>query len=172
MGLVTTIIFILTVVGAGGTFLYKKFLESSLNSKIEQLSQAEEKFDSALIEELIRLDRRLSAARTLVGSHRAVSNLFEEFEKSTSQSLRFKSFLYTRGRAGTGAGVESVILSGTAQDFGAVAYQSDVFGGNPLFQNVIFSDLAVNEFGNVGFKFSATLGSGLTDYKVAEGQAQ
>ena len=166
MGLITTIIVILIVVGAGGTFLYKKFLESSLESKIEELAQAEEKFDPILIEELIRLDRRLSAADTLIESHKAVSNLFEELETLTSQKVRFESFSYSQERGEDG--LEIISLSGMAESFAAVAHQSDVFGEHRQFQDVIFSDLAITELGNVSFRFGATVDPGLTDYSVSE----
>jgi Tfp pilus assembly protein PilN len=163
VGLITTIILVLTVVMTAGSFLYYKFLQSRLESKISALAQAEEEFDPILIEELVRLDKKLHAADDLLDSHVALSNLFEELGALTSQSVRFDSFNYTYERE-----AQRITMSGMAESFGAVAHQSDVFGESRNFSNVIFSNLAVGEFGEVSFDFAATVNPGLTSYGVSQ----
>lgn len=163
VSLIAWIIFILSVLAGVSVFLYNIYLGNSLESKKARLADEREEFDSALIDELVRLDVRLETASSLLSSHRAVSNLFEELEGVTTQSVRFDSFRYSAGEE-EGA-PPTVSMSGTASDFNAVAFQSDVLGNSRSFRNIIFSGLEVTPGELVNFNITASVNPEVIRYQ-------
>ncbi|MCI0619680.1 hypothetical protein L0Y40_01440 [Candidatus Wolfebacteria bacterium] len=159
LSLTASIVFVVALLGAGGVFLYGRFLEGSIIRKQDSLEQAREAFEPALIEELARLDTRMASAELLLGSHRALSNFFTVLEGLTLQNVRFSNFGYSEGTTG-----DFITMEGEARSFNAVALQADVLSKSPYFHDVIFGDLAVNERGGVNFGVSATLDPSLLVY--------
>lgn len=152
INLIAVVLLVFSILSAAGVFLYKIYLSRSLESKQDALAQADEAFDRDLIEELQNLDRRLDSGEDLLDSHVAASLLLERLEEVTSQAVRFTSFGYSLGEEGI-----MITMEGEAESFGAIAYQSDIIGARREFRDVIFSGLATNESGNVGFSLTATI---------------
>ena len=57
-----------------------------------------------------------------------------------------------------------VVLRGWAKSFNEVALQSDSFAGEKFIQEPIFSDINLDESGNILFSFSAILDPSLISY--------
>lgn len=159
--LLALIIFLASVALAAGVFLYREYLEQSIASKSEQLERAREAFEPALIQELTRLDSRLSTANALLRSHISVTAIFDLLEENTLEGVRFTDFRYSVGSG------DSITLSmnGQATSYGAVALQSDAFGRTRFLRDPIFSDVNLDQEGLVSFKFNTFIDSSLINFE-------
>lgn len=161
--LLTLIIFIGAVAAAIGMFLYHQFLLQNIEEKSASLKLARARFEPALIEEMSRLDARLQAAEDILREHKAVSSFFNLLEDNTIVSIQFKNLEYKTDETGRA----KVSMKGTASNFGSVALQSDIFGKNKFIHEPIFSNLNLDNRGNVIFDFSAFIDSRLISYENA-----
>jgi len=146
-------ILILAVGAAGAMFLFKTYTEQSIISKKQSLDRQRAAFEPATIEELLRLDKRINASHDLIKAHTALSLLFNDLEARTGENVRFKNFKYEA--AGTGR--FAITMGGTAKSFNAVALQSDSFGKSTIMKDPIFSNLNLDQNGEVVFDFSAII---------------
>ena len=158
--LVALLIFIASLVAAGGSFLYTQYLQSSLAAKAQQLQLAENAFDPSAIADLVRLDSRINQAQTLLNKHTAASAVFAFLSQQTLQNVSWNSFTYTLADDGTAA----MVLTGTADSFATVALQSDQFGGNKLLKNVVFSAISISNTGGISFTVNANIDPSLILY--------
>lgn len=167
--LVTLVLFLGTIALAVGAFLYQSFLGQSITSKKASFERAQDAFEPVLITELARVDSRIDSAENLIEGHIAVSGLLELLEAATLKNVRFTDFQFS-----TLSGPDITIsMRGEARSFNAVALQSDAFGENRFLRNTIFSNLNLNDRGNVTFDFSATVDPRLISYeRLVEGQSE
>lgn len=163
--LAALIVFLISLALALSAFLYEQFLKTSIARKGESLQRAEAAFDPALLQELTRLDARINSADELLGKHVAASALFRFLEEGTLASVRFNSFNY----AVTADNRITLAMRGEASSFGAVALQSDVFGKSRFIREPIFSNLTLNQEGNVVFDLSAFVSPDLVSFARAAG---
>ncbi|MBP9771505.1 MAG: hypothetical protein KBD16_01075 [Candidatus Pacebacteria bacterium] len=162
-------VFVLSILGATGVFLYERFLISSIESKKESLERAKNAFEPELIRELSRLDAKLRISQDLLDEHLAPSGIFDVLEEITLETVRFTSMTYTLGEDGV-----RVSLQGEALSFASVALQSDEFGKNRAIQAPSFTGLTLDESGNVEFTVSALIDPAVVSYReraVAGGTA-
>jgi len=158
--LISLLIFITSLVAAGASFAYTQYLNSAIASKSHSLELAEGAFDPSTIQDLVRLDSRLTQSKKLLASHVAVSNLFALLETQTLANVSFSSFDYQLGDDGSA----KITLQGVADSFSTVALQSDQFGGNKLLKDVVFTNIAVDNAGHVNFNVSATVDPSVLSY--------
>lgn len=153
-------VFLVSLVGAGGVFAYKTYVEQSIQSKSDSLAKAEAAFDINTIQDLIRLDSRIKNARTLLASHVAPSAIFAFLSQQTLQSVQFSNFNYTLDEEG-GA---KITMQGQADNFSSVALQSDQFGASKVLKDVIFSGIQTSATGRVTFAVAATVDPSLINF--------
>jgi len=153
INVITSIILIASIIAAIGIFLFEGFTAQNITRKRESLERARAAFEPATIKELARLDARLDSSQVLLNSHVAPSLLFDEIERQTLSSVRFRDF--SLGESGPGRLM--VAMSGEAASFNALALQSDIFGRSLFFSEPIFSDFNIDTSGNVIFSFSAVV---------------
>ncbi len=163
--LAALVVFLLSLSLALSAFLYEQFLKASIARKGESLARAEAAFDPALLQELTRLDARINAADVLLGKHVAVSVLFKFLEEGTLSSVRFNTFSYTE----TADNRVTLSMKGEASSFAAVALQSDVLGKSRYIREPIFSNLTLNQEGNVVFDFISLVSPDLVSFARAPG---
>ena len=144
-------IIVLAILAAGGIFLLKTYTESSIASKRDSLEKQRAAFEPATIEELLRLDKRLTASAGLLRGHVALSLLFDDLESRTMENVRFKSFTYEQGAGNKFA----ISMGGIAKSFNSVALQSDAFGKSNIIKDPIFENLNIDQTGDVIFDFTA-----------------
>lgn len=142
---------------AGGVFGYEFYLKQQKNQKSQELRVFQDSIDPQAIEELARLSQRLIIAQELLAAHVAPSSIFSMLERDTVQGVSFSNFSLTAAPSGD---VE-LSMEGTAGSFNQLAYQSVVFRNNPFLRNQIFSDISVNEDGDVTFSFEGIVSSAL-----------
>lgn len=163
--LVAVLVFVASVVAAGGVFAYGKILDKSLVDKDASLKKAEGAFDTASIVDLSRLDIRLGEARTLLETHVAPSGIFTFLSAATLERVQFTSLKLEIDPDGGG----SMQLSGVADSFSTLALQSDEFGAAKVLRDVVFSGITTDTSGRVQFSVSAHVDPSVLSYAKQNG---
>lgn len=152
LGFIGLVVFIISLAAAAGVFGYTYYLKYRIDSLTSDLETARQALQYDAIEEIIRLDGRIVSARTLIGNHVIISPVFEFLETSTVKNVRFTDLLYSSGEGGL-----VLTLVGEARGYGALALQADIFGQSEYLKDVSFSDISLNEQGDVAFKVTASI---------------
>lgn len=156
------IIFLASVLLAGGAFAYEQYLKQSIAAKSDSLIRARAAFEPATIQDLMRLDKRLREASRIIDRHTAPSVIFDLLSKTTLASVAFDKFELTTGIDGKGV----LGLHGLTRTFSEVALQSDAMGAERNFKNVLFSGFAVAKTGGVEFNVTATIDPAVMSYRA------
>lgn len=151
--LVSMLVFVMSLVAAGGAFAYQGVLKGQIADKDVSLQRAEGAFDAAAIQDLLRMDSRLGQAKLLLQKHISASALFYLLSQITLERVQLLAMTFTLGADGSG----TLVLSGTADSFSTVALQSDAFGASKVLRDVIFSGIAAGDGGKVSFSVNATV---------------
>lgn len=158
---ISSLIFIGSIVWAGFTFVWKDvLLKSQADYKI-RLADSEKRFDTSLIEDLKKANVKIDLGRQLIKNHLDVTEIFNIVSLLTIEGVRFNSLEFTTP-ANASDGIK-INMRGVATSFSAIAFQSDVFGKsqkygtNKILKNPVLSDLSPDINGNVGFTFSTTV---------------
>lgn len=161
---IATLIFIVALLGSGGVYLYKYTLDKSIDASSKYLDERRTALEPTTINDLLRVDKRLHAASDLLNKHVVASSVFELLEDLTLKTISFSKFEYINVQ-NKGA---SIKLSGEAKSYGSVALEADTLNGNKqLIKSAIFSNLNLNERGNVTFDSVIMLDPDVTNYKKA-----
>lgn len=158
--LIAILIFIASLVAAGGSFLYEQYLNKTLADKKVSLDRAQGAYEPNTIEDLARLDQRITQAKTLLAKHTAMSAIFAFLSTQTLEKVSFSTFGLTMQPDG-GAQLQ---LAGKADSFSTVALQSDQLGASKVLKDVVFSGITVAADGSVDFTVSATVNASLLGY--------
>jgi len=157
---VTSIIFFITVLVAGGAFGWHKYLETNKEKLKASLETNVKSFEPQTLDEYVRLDNRIDSSKMLLSKHVAVSYIFDFLSENTIQSVKFNDFKYEIGLDG-GA---TLSMNGDAKSYNAVAYQAEVFAKERSLKTPLFSNLDLDTFGNVIFNFSTQVDPGFITY--------
>lgn len=160
VNIIAGVILLLSILGAGGMFLFERFSVQAIESKKQSLERSRAAFEPATIKELARLDTRITTGRTLLSNHPALGLLFDELEKRTLSTVKFNDLSYAT------AGVDRILLttSGEAASFNAVALQSDSFVKSAIITEPIFSNVNISKTGTILFDFSAVIDTSRMKY--------
>jgi hypothetical protein len=162
ISIIIVFIFLLSLLAAGGVFLYKQFLKSSITQMETKLAAAEAALDPALINEWVRLDKRIESGKELLNVHLALSSFFTLLQEMTLTTVRFKNFSYI---VAPGQKI-AITMDGEADSFAAVALQSDEFAKQAKYMsNQLFSNINLDPTGTIIFRFTATIDPQLILYK-------
>ncbi len=157
---ITSIIFFITVLVAGGAFGWHKYLDSSKLKIQSDLDRNIKSFEPQTLDEYVRLNNRIDSAKTLLAKHVAVSYIFDFLQEQTIQSVKFSDFKYDIGTDGSAL----LSMNGEAKSYNAVAYQAEVFGKERALKTPLFSNLDLDTFGNVIFNFTTKVDPGFITY--------
>lgn len=166
VGLFTILsIFILLtmLVVSGGLYFYKTILTKNISQMENDLNLAKSRFEPAKITQLKVLDQRLRASNEILASHIAISPIFTVLQDVTMKSVRFNKFSYTLNTDKEPRVV--VKMSGQALGYRSVALQSDLFTQNSYFRDPVFSNLSLDDKGNVLFDLSFSVDPVFIDYR-------
>ncbi|MDO8183689.1 MAG: hypothetical protein Q7T49_01750 [bacterium] len=177
ISLVSTISFVILILSlllAGGTYGYERLLASEItrpcpdpNQTVTQgcglkasLDKEKKALDEGLLTEFKRLAAKLNLANVLLDKHVTVLPVFDLLSKLTLETVRYTSLDYNN---------VTINISGVAQSYEDIAVQSNVFDRERLIPSFIFSDLNLDNEGNVVFKLVINLDSRLLKYSLAAG---
>jgi hypothetical protein len=149
MGILALIIFIATAISAGGVIFYEKSLKENIIVLQNQLEDARKVFEPEFLNEIRRLDMRLSVSRLLLDQHVVLTPVFDILEQTVLPDVRYSRFSYS-----VSDGQVFVTAEGVARSFTSIAQQSNVLGRTVSVRDHIFSDFQTDEMGNVGFQLA------------------
>lgn len=154
------IIFSVSVILALGVFGYKFYLKYSIAQMGADLENARSTLQPEVIGELTRLDNRIISSRELITKHLILSPLFKFLELSTPKTVRFTDFNFLK----TPQGLE-LSISGEARGYAVLALQAEILDKSQYFKNSIFSNLGLNEKGDVNFTLKTVIDPTLASYQ-------
>ncbi len=158
-GFIASVIFFIAVAISAGLFGYEKYLLSSIAQRGDDLKQAKEALNPDLIKDLLKLNSRINSTEDILSKHTVLSPLFDFLESSTYKSVRYTSFKFSNDKELT------ISMGGQARGYAAVALQADTLSRSKYIKNPVFSDLLLDDKGNVLFSFKATLNPDIISYK-------
>ncbi len=151
--IISLIIFLATIVFAGGIYAYNTYLKKDIENQRQSLIKANERFDSEAVGRANRLNDRIIAVKTILDKHVSPSVVFALLEDKTLSTVRFRTMAFVVepqniikiNATGFGAGLDSIVL------------QSDQFGKTGVLKDVVFSSVQPNDKGVVDFSFQAKI---------------
>lgn len=155
-----TVVFVLSLLLAAGIFGYKFYLKYRIDKMGTDLESVQAALQPETIRELTRLNGRIVSAKDLIAKHRILTPLFEFLEISTPKTVRFSDFHYSVTKEGL-----ELSMKGEARGYAALALQADIFSKSQYFKDLIFSDLDLNNKGDVIFSFKAIVDPNLVSYQ-------
>lgn len=161
LSMLATLIFIIAILGVCGVFGYSLYLKHNIERLHGELEAeiADLKHDE--IEKVSLLDLRLRSAKTVIGKHVMSTNLLDLLGALTLHSIRYSDLSYET----VPGGAPKLSISGSTNDFESVALQSSVLKNNSSVTEVQFSELDVDEDGDVVFTIEASFKPDLIQFK-------
>ena len=150
------------LLATGGLYFYKGVVKKSIADKEKTLNLAKERFEPSKITELQVLDKRLRASSEILEKHIAITPVFEALEQLTMKTVRFTKFSYELSEDNAAINVK---MSGQAIGYRSVALQSDLFAKNKNLIDPIFSNLTLDNSGNVLFDLEFSVDPSFVNYK-------
>jgi hypothetical protein len=162
--LIASIFILFTVLLAtGGLYFYKGIVTKNLADQQANLTLAQNRFEPSKITELQTLDKRLRASTEILSKHISITPIFTVLQDLTMKSVRYTKFSYD---VGTGQNITvDVKMSGQAIGYRSIALQSDLFAQNKNIIDPIFSNLTLDNSGNVIFDLEFSVDPGFVNYK-------
>src|SRR5689334_9707206 len=77
------LVFLVALSGAALVFAYTQYLQSRISTMEKSIQQAEASLDPALINEWVRLDKRIESSKSLLHTHLAISSFFTLLQTAT-----------------------------------------------------------------------------------------
>ncbi|MFA5840689.1 MAG: hypothetical protein WC847_00210 [Candidatus Paceibacterota bacterium] len=151
------------LLATGGLYFYKGIVTKNITEMEKTLNLARNRFEPAKITELQTFDKRLRASTEILGKHMTVTPIFTALEQLTMKSVRFTKFSYSLGGEDK-AGI-SIKMSGIAIGYRSIALQSDLFAKNKNLIDPVFSNLVLDNSGNVLFDLDFSVDPGFVNYK-------
>ena len=159
-------IFALSILLAAGVVGYKWYLGYSIGKMSAELDVARQEVASGVTGELIRLNDRIVSTETLIENHRVLSPIFAFLQTSTPKSVRFSEFNFVEDMNNE----PKVVLKGAAKSYASLALEASVIYKNQDFKNPVFSDIRLDEKGNVTFSLEAGISPELISYTKTVGR--
>ena len=149
---------------SGALYFYKGILAKNITGMQNNLTLAENRFEPSKIAELKVLDKRLRAASEILNKHIVVTPIFQALQAVTMKTVRFTKFSYEVGDDPKSK--ITVKMSGMAVGYRSVALQSDLFAQNKNLIDPVFSNLTLDNSGNVLFDLQFYVDPSFVDYKT------
>jgi hypothetical protein len=159
-GFLAFLIFALSILITVGVYGYEKYQVSHIAKMGQELEAARQSLEADALNQVMRLNTRIESTQKIVDAHTAMSPLFDFLEANTVKTLRFTEFRYDQSQGGI-----KLNLKGQARGYSALALQAELFNKSKYIKNPVFTDLRLDEKGNVNFSFTADLDKGIISYK-------
>jgi hypothetical protein len=168
----STLVFIISLLGAGGAYARKYILTSSQVKYKDDLATLEKGFNIDQINQLKQINVKIDLAKKLLANHLAASQIFDDISQVTIESVRFSSLDITTPNFQAGRnGDLAISLNGYSTSFSALAFESDVlghleqYGLRNVIKNPIVSNPTLNQNGTVSFGLTATVDANSLSYE-------
>ena len=156
----TKLVFALAILSALGVIGYRYYLTYSIGRMGQELESIRQSIAPQAVSELLDLDNRIVTTQNLLRGHKALSPVFAFLEQNTPKTVRLTDFTYTQDNKGL-----EVEMRGEARSFSALALESEAIHKSKDFQNPVFSDIRLDQKGNVVFSMRANLSPDFISYQ-------
>lgn len=147
----------------GGLYFYKGIVTKQIADMQNNLNLAENRFEPSKITELQVLDKRLNASSEILTQHISITPIFNTLEQITMKTVRYTKFSYDLGTDKNST--VNVKMSGLATGYRSVALQADLFAQDKNLINPVFSNLTLDNSGNVLFDLDFSVDPSFVNYK-------
>jgi hypothetical protein len=161
--IISLLVLFTVLLATGGLYFYRTILTNKITSMQNTLNLAKNRFEPSKITELQTLDKRLRASSEILSKHITIIPVFSALEQVTMKSVRFTKFSYDLGDNSTAP--INIKMSGVAIGYRSVALQSDLFAKNKNLINPVFSNLTLDNSGNVLFDLDFSVDPSFVNYK-------
>lgn len=151
------------LLATGGLYFYKTIEVKNIADMDKTLSLARNRFEPTKIVELQTFDKRLRASSEILAKHVTVTPIFNALEQITMKTVRFTKFSYALGTEDKPT-IE-IKMSGVAIGYRSIALQSDLFAKNKNLIDPVFSNLTLDNSGNVIFDLDFSVDPAFVNYK-------
>ena len=160
---VSVVIFFTVIIATGALYFYDKVLAKNITKMENDLNLAKNRFEPSKIIQLQVLDKRLRASSEILAKHIAISPIFEALQSITLKTVSYTKFSYDFDDS-KNAKIK-VKMNGIAIGYRSVAFQSDLFAKNKYLIDPVFSNLLLDDKGNVLFDLEFSVDPTFVDYK-------
>ncbi|MFA6094358.1 MAG: PilN domain-containing protein [Candidatus Paceibacterota bacterium] len=168
LSIIITVLFVLSLLSAGGVFAYGKFITNDLANKEAVLSEAIKSIENDA-NMYIKLNEKISTVKNLLSGRHFLSRVFFTLESKLFRDVWFADFKYSESEKAS-----IVTINGKARSFAAIAAQSDEFAKTGFLKNFSFYNFSLGDNGLVNFTFKSEinwLDTELKDQAVAVPQS-
>ncbi len=151
------------LIASAGLYFYKIHLAASITQMQTDLNLAKNRFEPSKLSELQVLDKRLHASTEILSKHIAITPIFKILQDLTMKTVRYTKFSYTIGDDKNAQ--VTIKMQGIAVGYRSVALQSDLYAKNKNLIDPVFSNLTLDDKGNVLFDLEFTVDPSLVNYK-------
>ena len=152
--------FLVMVLVSAGAYFYRDYLTKSIVQMENDLTKAKGRFEPAEISKLKLLDKRLNASGDILSKHIAISPIFEALNALTMKTIRYTKFSYDL------TNIKIIVkMSGQAVGYRSIALQADLFTKNKNLIDPVFSNLSLDDKGNVLFDLVFSVDPSFVDYQ-------
>jgi len=156
---VSVVIFFTVIIATGALYFYDKVLAKNITKMENDLNLAKNRFEPSKIIQLQVLDKRLRASSEILSKHIAISPIFEALQSITLKTVSYTKFSYDFDDS------KNAKIKGVAVGYRSVAFQSDLFAKNKYLIDPVFSNLLLDDKGNVLFDLEFSVDPTFVDYK-------
>ena len=160
LGFLTTLLFVGAIVSAAGVYFYFYTVQKKITDMSSQIELASKKYDTNFITEMQLTDKRLKSATAILSSHIIVSPIFKTLGELTLKTVAFNNFDYSFNAKGE----VIVTMKGKALNYEAIALQSDMLSTNRFIKDPVFSNLNLDDKGNVTFELNFIVDRSFVNY--------
>jgi len=157
------LVFFTVILVTGGLYFYDGVLAKNLAKMESDLTLSKNRFEPSKIVQLQTLDKRLRASNEILSKHISISPIFKELQTITMQTIGYTKFTYDL--ANSKNNMIAIKLDGVAVGYRSVALQSDLFTKNKNFIDPVFSNLSLDDRGNVLFELDFFVDANFVNYK-------
>ena len=160
--IISILLFLTMVLVSAGAYFYKGVLTSSITKMQNDLNLAKNRFEPSEITKLSLLDKRLQFSSEILSKHIAIHPIFDLLEANTLKTIMYKDFNYAIDDKTNNV---SVKISGQGEGYRAIALQAEMFSKNKNLIDPVFSNLSLDDKGNVSFDLLFDVDSNFLNYK-------
>ena len=161
--IISILIFFVTLLASGGLYFYKGIEIKNIAKMENELNLAKNRFEPNKIVQLQVLDKRLRASTEILGKHIAISPIFKALQLITMKTVQYTRFSYELSTDKDP--IVKVKMNGLALGYRSVALQSDLYTANKYLIDPVFSNLSLDDRGNVLFDLDFSVDPSFVDYK-------
>lgn len=168
IGFLGTLLFIVTLLGAGGVFAYRLTLQRQIDQAGVNLAAVKDTLDLKQIASDEQLAARISMAKELVQKHVTISRIFNLLDSNTLHQVGWNELVF---KTDPETGMVSIIISGEADDFNSLSLQEDLLERDPIFENPHMESIKLTPAGTLEFDFTADINQSLIGYVIPDNTA-